>query len=202
MRYPRAGVVIAVASVLLAAGASTASACNEPNAKSPTGGPQTAGPDDPVGFVIPTAEPGADIKVTVEGHTFNFEASNYGYQGSFPMPDIGEQARTVYPDVVATHEEHGGQPTRSSLTVHYTGHPTPLRVPGRPHPRTTPPGCRTRWVNRRRRTAFRRMALQRTARSRLPPDPAVTGCRRFPAATRRAARSHPVWGTSPLQPRR
>jgi hypothetical protein len=140
MRYPRVGVVIAIAFALLATGASSAWACLEPNAQGPggIGSVQTAGPNDPVDFVIPTAEPGADIEVTVGGKTFRFESTSYGFQGTFPMPDIGEKPQTVYPDVVATHDEDGGQPTRSSLTVNYTGHPA-AAPPGGQAPESSSP---------------------------------------------------------------
>lgn len=118
----RLGLILLTVVSLLGMGAGAAWACNEPRLDP---SPDTAGPNDPVGFTITGTDPGAAYTVTIEGQTVASGTDGTqaaGTTGSFTMPDLGSESRTVYLEAVV---QHDGSQWKPPATMQYQAVPTP-----------------------------------------------------------------------------
>ena len=100
--------------------------------------PGSAGPGDPISFSISGVQPGAAYTVRIEGQqaASGVNDSSYnGVNGSFPMPDFGDQAKTVYVYMDAHHDDDGYTWSHSApvqyvpLAPLTSGVPSPSRAP-------------------------------------------------------------------------
>jgi hypothetical protein len=100
----RVGLTLSVVYSVLGITASLASACLEPQLYV---SPSTAEAGDPVSFTITGTELDATYTVTVEGISVaggTDTDQSEGTSGSFAMPNLGPQSRTVYARMVTQHD--------------------------------------------------------------------------------------------------
>jgi hypothetical protein len=99
--------------LVLALGAATASACNEPTLSL---GKTQASAGETVPFTIGGTEEGANYTLAIRGQTVasgTDTTAQSGLSGSFSMPDLGGTQTVVYVDMTADHAADGGRWTHT-----------------------------------------------------------------------------------------
>jgi hypothetical protein len=128
--------------------------CNEPSGQRDGGQPAGGtGSGERVYFVISGVDEGATWTLSWEGASKPIEGTVEGtrgsdYHGSFPMPDLGNQNRTVHFSGEVVHEAHadGRGPWPLSVSVQFRGgppaspspSPPPVEQPSAPQHRPAP----------------------------------------------------------------
>jgi hypothetical protein len=104
--------------------------------------PDRAGPGDPISFSISDIQRGADYTVFAEDRVVASgvnQTSEDGVEGSFPMPDFGDQPQTVYVYMEVKHDEDGFGPIRHRDSVEYVLPAAAQRDPAESQPPASQP---------------------------------------------------------------